>query len=188
MIAKFIFVNYFDHSMLVVLNLNHHWQHHLCLLHVLVAPLEQVLHVGLLVGVDHHDGRHPLGGLRVAETHRAVLRYQSRVLKNPLKERGRFGLERCLENLSGDLTQREKGKCRASCILGQDAKKVGYLYMRAFYFGKLYIRAGNGKIQKRRSPVCRGRQATSSQCCEGWLWCLGWTVIELIIYFIHFLI
>ena len=29
----------------------------------------------------------------------------------------------------GDLTQREKGKCGASCILGQDAKKVGYLYM-----------------------------------------------------------
>ena len=56
---------------------NLHSYHHglyLSLLHVVVAPLEQVLHGGLLVRVEHHHGRHPLLTLRVAKAnHRTIL-------------------------------------------------------------------------------------------------------------------
>ena len=56
---------------------NLHTYHHglyLSLLHVVVAPLEQVLHGGLLVRVEHHHGRHPLLTLRVAKAnHRTIL-------------------------------------------------------------------------------------------------------------------
>lgn len=59
----------------VPLNLTNQLEHggHLGLLHVLPAPLQQVVHVNLLVGVDDNDCGDPLVGKAVSETdHRAV--------------------------------------------------------------------------------------------------------------------
>ena len=54
---------------------------HLSLLHVVVAPLEQVLHGGLLVRVEHHHGRHPLLTLRVAKANHRTILQRKKILK-----------------------------------------------------------------------------------------------------------